>query len=146
MLLYKNYVYNFRNQNDEEYNNRTTSLLNAKSIWTPQFTKNKEFEDLARNLANMTFYNKNNNDNIRNLRKDLTELISLTYHTKIIIKKTDKGSIITIMSRENYWNMCQKHLANSAKMQYNPILMKRCNITRRMLKPLLLHLKLLRKG
>ena len=49
---------------------------------------------------------------------------------KIVIKKADKGSIITIMSPESYWNMCQKHLDNNEHYEnipYNPkdILQKR---------------------
>ena len=100
-------IHNFRNNdNEESIINRSVHLLNEKSSWTPPFTKNKEFEDLKRILANITFYNKKNEDNIRNLRRDLDELISLTSNMKIVIKKADKGSIITIMSPESYWNMC----------------------------------------
>ena len=96
-------IHNFRNNdNEESIVNRPVHLLNAKSSWTPPFTKNKEFEDLTRILANITFYNKKNEDNIRNLRKDLDELISLTSNMKIVIKKADKGSIITSMSPESY--------------------------------------------
>lgn len=95
-------IYNFRSDINEGHENRSVPLLNAKSSWTPKFTKNKEFEDLARNLANITFYNKYNEDNIQNLRKDLNELISLTTNMKIVLKKADKGSIITIMSPEFY--------------------------------------------
>ena len=33
------------------------SLLNQKSTWTSPFTKNKEFENLMRNLSNILFKN-----------------------------------------------------------------------------------------
>ena len=32
---------------------------------------------------------------------------------KIIIKEADKGSVVTVMSSEFYWNMCKKHTSTT---------------------------------
>ena len=103
-------------------------LMKMKSIltnlWTPKFTKNKEFEYLIRHVSNISFCNAYKEGNIKkNLHKDLNVLISLTTNMKIIPKKSDKGSIVTIMSPEFYWNMCKKHLSITEyyeKVMYNP--------------------------
>ena len=42
---------------------------------------------------------------------------------QIFIKKADKGSIVTILSPEFYWNMCKKHVRITEyheKVMYNP--------------------------
>ena len=82
--------------------NSDQSLLKPKSTWAPPFTKNKELEDLTRNLTNISFYNAHEQDNMKNLHIDLNDLISLTTSMKMIIKKDEKGSIVTIMSPEFY--------------------------------------------
>ena len=78
--------------------------------WTPPFTKNKEIEDLIRNL-NISFFNTDKQYNTKNLHNDLNDSISLTNSMEIIIKKAEKESIITIMYLEIYWNLCKKHLS-----------------------------------
>ena len=50
-------------------------------------------------------------DNIKNLHKQLKDLLLLTTCIKIIIKKADKGSTDTILTSDFYWNMCKKHLS-----------------------------------
>ena len=75
-------------------------LLKPKWNWTTPFTKNKEFENLIRNLSTISFYNVYKQDNIKNLHEDLNELISLTISVKIITQKADRGSIAIILTPE----------------------------------------------
>ena len=49
-------IYYFININENEIT-PDHSLLNQRSTWTPPFTKNKEFENLMRNLSNILFQN-----------------------------------------------------------------------------------------
>ena len=45
--------------------------------------------------------------NISSLRNSLNSLIKRTTENEIVIKPADKRSIITVMSPEFYWNMCE---------------------------------------
>lgn len=103
-------IHRFTDINVNEIN-PDQSLLKPKWTWTTPFTKNKEFENLIRNLSTISFYNAYKQDNIKNLHEGLNELISLTISVKIIIQKADIGSIATILTPEFYWNMCKKHLS-----------------------------------
>ena len=98
------------NENDV---NADQFLLKPSWTWTPPFTKNKELENLTRNLCNILFYSVCQQDNIKNLHKDLNEFILLTTSMKTIIKEAYKGSAVTIMSQEFYWNMCKKHYSTT---------------------------------
>ena len=79
------------------YINPDQSLLKPKSIWIPPFTESREFKNLIKNVSNISSYK-----TYKHLHKDLNDLISLTTSMKIIMKKSDKGNIITIMSPEFY--------------------------------------------
>ena len=102
-------IYHFTDINENEIN-PDQFLLKAKSTWTSPFIKNKEFENLIRNLSDISFYNAYKQGNIKkNLHKYLNDLISLTTSMKRIIKEVDEGSIVTIMPPYFYRNMCKKH-------------------------------------
>ena len=49
-----------------------------------------------------------------NLRKDLELLLEKINTNKIIIKLADKGSMIVVMTPKDYWNMCYRHLSDTA--------------------------------
>ena len=103
-------IYRFTGINENQIN-PDQSLLKPILTWTPRFTKNKEFENLIRNLSNISFYNAYKQGNIKkNLHLHLNDLILLATSMKTIIKEVDKGIIVTIMSPEFYWNMSKKHL------------------------------------
>ena len=55
---------------------------------------------------------KKTTDNISSLRNGLNSLIKRTTENEIAIKPADKGSIITVMSPEFYFNICESHLRN----------------------------------
>ena len=55
---------------------------------------------------------KKTTDNISSLRNGLNSLIKRTTENETVIKPADKVSIITVMSREFYLNMCKTHLQN----------------------------------
>lgn len=92
-------IHRFTDINVNEIN-PDQSLLKSKWTWTTPFTKNKEFENLIRNLSTISFYNVYKQDNIKNQHEDSNELISLTISVKIIIQKADRGSIATILTPE----------------------------------------------
>ena len=103
-------IYNFRDKQSTEKNE---SLIKLKSNWSPYLTGNTEFENIIRSLTNILFTYKPVEDNLKGLRDDLDDLVYATQTGKIVIKKADKGSIITIMSPTCYWYMCLNHLNNT---------------------------------
>ena len=117
------FIYHFTDVNENKIN-PDQSLLKPKSTWTPRFTKNKKFENLIRNLSNISFYNAYKQGNIKkNLHEYLNDLILLTTSMKIIIKELEKENIVTIMSPEFYWNMFKKYLiiiVSYKKVMHNP--------------------------
>ena len=84
-------IYHFTDINKNEIN-PDQFFLKPKSTGTPPLTKNRELENLIRNLSNISFYNVHMQDFIINLHKDLSDLISLTTSMKINIKKAEKES------------------------------------------------------
>ena len=48
-----------------------------------------------------------------NLRKGLELILEKINTNKIIIKPTDKGSIIVVLTPKDYWNMCYRHLSDT---------------------------------
>ena len=48
-----------------------------------------------------------------NLRKGLELLFEKINTKKIIIKPSDKGSIMIVMTPDDYWNMCSRHLSDT---------------------------------
>ena len=46
-----------------------------------------------------------------NLKKGLELLLEKINTNKIITKPADKGSIIVVMTANDYWNMCDRHLS-----------------------------------
>ena len=103
-------VYIFRDKQSTEKNE---SFIKLKSNWSPYLTDNTEFENIIRTLTNISFTYKPVKDNLKGLRDDLDDLVYATQTGKIVIKKADKGSIITIMSSPFYWDMCLNHLNNT---------------------------------
>ena len=103
-------IYRFTDINENEIN-PDKSFSKPKSTGTRPFIKNRELKNLIRNGFSISFYNTHKQDNITNLHKDLNNLVSSITSMKIIIKKADKGSIVTIMSPEFHWNMYKKHLS-----------------------------------
>ena len=103
-------IYNFRDKQSTEKNE---SLIKLTSNWSPYLTDNTEFKNIIRTLTNISFTYKPVEDNLKGLRDDLDDLVYATQTGKIVIKKADKGSIITIMSPPFYWDMCLNHLNNT---------------------------------
>ena len=52
---------------------------------------------------------KNTTSNISSLRNGLNSFIKRTTANEIVIKPADNGPIITVMSPEFYWNICELH-------------------------------------
>ena len=52
---------------------------------------------------------KNTTNNISSLRNGLNSFIKRTTANEIVIKPADNGPIITVMSPEFYWNICELH-------------------------------------
>ena len=89
---------------------KNESLTELKLNWSSYLTDNTEFENIIRTLTNISFTYKPVEDNLKGLRDDLDDLVYATQTGKTVIKKANKGSIITIMSPPFYWDMCLNHL------------------------------------
>ena len=53
-------------------------------------------------------------DNLHTLRKGLASLIKKIENKEIIIKLTDKGPMIVIMSPDYHSNRCQSHISDTS--------------------------------
>ena len=67
---------------------------------------------MIRKITDIPIHITKEEDNIKSLRNALNSLIRKTKNYEIIIKKADKGSIVTIMDKESYWEMCDRQLSN----------------------------------
>ena len=47
------------------------------------------------------------------LRKGIELLLEKINTNKIIIKPADKGSIVVVMTQQDYWSMCYRHLSDT---------------------------------
>ena len=84
-------------------------LLKPSWTWTPPFTKNKELENLTRNLCNILFYSVCQQDNIKNLHKDLNEFILLTTSMKTIIKELTKEAQL-LLCLKSFIGICARSI------------------------------------
>ena len=100
-------TYHFR---DSTYEDK--SVAKKESTFTPKNNGNQELKAIGKNLSEANIKIKGISDNLSNLRDVLNSLMTKIRSNKIIIKSTDKGSIVVVMSSEYYWTMCQSHLNN----------------------------------
>ena len=87
----------------------TNQLLKTNLHLHQNNNESQELEAICKNLSETKTNIKRIPDNIPNIRDILNSLMTKIRSNEILIKPTDKGFIVVVMSSEYYWTMCQSH-------------------------------------
>ena len=95
-------TYHIRNTNFQD-----VSHVKMASSFTPPPNEHQELENICKQIEHTSINIRKSKDNLMNSRKGLELLLEKLNTNKIIIKPVDKGSIIVVMTSEDYWNIFQ---------------------------------------